>query len=171
MSKAETKKKNLLAVPDLTPKKNKDDSSQASQAEGASVKKRRGRKRERDDVYFVKGNAKIEGLKSQLKTDGVNLPLAERQKLRNQISAQKARLKKKEETIFLNKVVREKDDRYIKMVKGLCNIMSADQGQQLIDYLSKEWGVPKQTKGKNATNLYDYMSEHFVTKQEDLDNF
>ena len=158
-----------MAIPDLTPKKNADESSQVSQAEGISAKKRRGRKRERDDVYFVKGNQKIENLKSQLKSQ--QLPLPERQKLRNQISAQKARLKKKEETIFLNKVVREKDCRYLKMVKGLCNIMSADQGSKLIDYLSKEWGVPKQTKGKNATNLYDYMSEHFVTKQEDLDNF
>ena len=58
-----------MAIPDLTPKKNADNSDQVSQAEGVSAKKRRGRKRERDDVYFVKGNAKIEALKSQLKSD------------------------------------------------------------------------------------------------------
>ena len=37
------------------------------------------------------------------------MPVAERQRLRNQISAQKSRLKKKEENMFLNKKVREKD--------------------------------------------------------------
>jgi len=77
-------------------------------------------------VYFVKGNKKINELRDQLKTNGKNMTLAERQRIRNKISAQMSRLKKKEETIFLNKVVRDKDDRYLKMAKGLCEVVTAE---------------------------------------------
>jgi hypothetical protein len=85
--------------------------------------KRRGRKRERDDVYFVKGNKKINDLRDKLKLEGKGMTLTERQQIRNKISAQMSRLKKKEETIFLNRVVREKDDRYLKMAKSLCKVI------------------------------------------------
>jgi hypothetical protein len=51
--------------------------------------KRRGRKRERDDLYFIKAQQRIRMLKTMLKTakeDG--LSVKERQRLRNQVSAQ-----------------------------------------------------------------------------------
>ena len=107
------------------------------------------------------------------------MSLKERQQLRNQISAQMSRLKKKEESIFLHKVVREKDDRYVLMVKGICQIITPDMGVQLLNYLKKTWDVKKNAgiagvlplKRKNSMsnsdeNLYTFMTEHFITKQE-----
>ena len=52
-----------------------------------------------------------------------------------------SRLKKKQESIFLNQVVREKDDRYVLLVKGLCQIISPDMGVELLKYLKKAWGM------------------------------
>lgn len=50
--------------------------------------KRRGRKREKDDIYFEKGYKKIQELMEQLKeAKDKNLPIKERKRLRNQISA------------------------------------------------------------------------------------
>lgn len=52
-------------------------------------KKRRGRKRERDDLYFTKAVTKIDEIKQKLKTaKQCNMSVKERQRLRNQISAQ-----------------------------------------------------------------------------------
>ena len=48
---------------------------------------RRGRKREPDDMYFIKGNQKIAQIKKVLKTQGTNMTTAQKQRLRNQISA------------------------------------------------------------------------------------
>jgi len=68
--------------------------------------KRRGRKRERDDLYFIKAEERIASLKAQLKTaknDG--LTVKERQRLRNQVSAQQSRIKRKGEAMYLNEIV------------------------------------------------------------------
>ena len=76
--------------------------------------KTRGRKRERDDKYFDKAHDKVDEIKNTLKTakqDGMTVK--ERQRLRNQISAQQSRIRKKEEVIFLNKVTREKDAQFM----------------------------------------------------------
>jgi hypothetical protein len=54
-----------------------------------------------------------------------------------------SRLKKKQESIFLNKVVREKDDRYVLLVKGICQIINPDMGCQLLNYLKKAWDIKK----------------------------
>ena len=52
-------------------------------------KKRRGRKRERDDLYFHKAVTKIDEIKQKLKNAKENnMSVKERQRLRNQISAQ-----------------------------------------------------------------------------------
>ena len=82
--------------------------------------KRRGRKRERDDIYFVKAINKIKEIREQLKTakaDGISVK--ERQKLRNQISAQQSRIKKKEEVMFLHRAVKDKDDKMKALIKCL----------------------------------------------------
>ena len=67
------------------------------------------------------------------------MTVTERQRLRNQISAQKSRLKKKEESIFLNKVVRLKDERYQEMVKILSTIIDEKQSAELMSQLTKVW--------------------------------
>ena len=78
----------------------------------ASAPKIRGRKKENDKVYFSKAEQKIQEIKNKLKTakaDGMNVK--ERQRLRNQVSAQQSRIKKKQETIELKNVIKLKDDR------------------------------------------------------------
>ena len=46
--------------------------------------KRRGRKRERDDIYFVKAQQRIEELKKKLaNAKATGMPVKERQRLRN----------------------------------------------------------------------------------------
>ena len=53
-----------------------------------STKKRRGRKRERDDKYFDKATSKIAEIKELLRNaKKTGMPVKERQRLRNQISA------------------------------------------------------------------------------------
>lgn len=76
-------------------------------------KKRRGRKRERDDLYFDKAVNKIQEIRDKLKNaKALGMTVKERQRLRNQISAQQSRIRKKEEVIFLNKITREKDEKF-----------------------------------------------------------
>mmetsp|Transcript_10963 Transcript_10963/g.16624 ORF Transcript_10963/g.16624 Transcript_10963/m.16624 type:complete len:235 (+) Transcript_10963:1395-2099(+) len=73
--------------------------------------KKRGRKREKDDAYFNRAQKKITEIKAKLKTakkDGMDVK--ERQRLRNQVSAQQSRIKKKEEVISLNRMIGQKDE-------------------------------------------------------------
>jgi hypothetical protein len=90
--------------------------------------KRRGRKRERDDVYFLKAVSKIEEIRETLKTakkDG--LTVKQRQKLRNQISAQQSRIRKKEEVMFLHGAVREKDAKMEALIKCLAKTLTPQE--------------------------------------------
>jgi len=41
------------------------------------------------------------------------MDVKERQRLRNQVSAQQSRIKKKVEVLFLNKLIRERDDKLL----------------------------------------------------------
>lgn len=73
-------------------------------------KKKRGRKREAWDRYVQAAQAKIAEYKAKLATakrDGI--PVKERQKWRNVVSAQQSRLKKKYEVKFLNQIIESKD--------------------------------------------------------------
>lgn len=106
----------------------------------AQAKKRRGRKRERDDKYFDKATAKIEEIKAKLKTakkDGISV--RERQRLRNQISAQQSRIRKKEEVIFLNKVTREKDQKFIDMLNYMVNNFGSAELLKMHKNLATKW--------------------------------
>lgn len=144
-AKQEVKNPNILAIPDV---QQQDETSEQSRA-GEKKLKRRGKKRERDDVYFVKGNKKINELQMKLKKEDGSITAEERQKIRNQISAQKSRLKKKEETIFMNKELRDKDRKYLILLTGLCNIIRDDQADKLVTALRREWDI----KGKTAAKL------------------
>ena len=86
--------------------------------------KRRGRKREKDETYFEKTLQKIEQIREKLKTakeDG--LTVKERQKLRNQISAQHSRMVRKQESQFLNSKIKEKDDKMQKLVECMIKVL------------------------------------------------
>jgi len=103
----------------------------------AMPQSRKGRKRERDDLYFIKGQKKIADAQHMLRTQYQTLTFKQKQGLRNQISAQKSRLIKKEEAMFLNNEVREKDKKYHDIVKTLLGIMSEDQARELQSKLSQ----------------------------------
>jgi hypothetical protein len=65
------------------------DVSESGIVQDESGPKKRGRKRERDEEYFQRAQEKIEAIKERLKTakkDG--MCVKERQRLRNQVSAQ-----------------------------------------------------------------------------------
>ena len=52
--------------------------------------------------------------------------MKERQRLRNQISAQNQRVKQKEESLFLNKVVKEKDSKFEQLIGYLAQILTQE---------------------------------------------
>ena len=106
-----------------------------TQNESAGAKKefqskkisRRGRKREPDYMIIEHANEKISSIKEKLanaKEDGMSL--IDRRRYRNQISAQQARIRRKEEQIFLNKSNREKDARFTKFVKLLAGSLGQE---------------------------------------------
>ena len=71
------------------------------------------------------------------KRDG--MPIGERQRLRNQISAQRSRLKKKEENLFLNKKVREKDKKFECFIASLGGIVTESQAKAIWERVRPEW--------------------------------
>ena len=105
------------------------DSSDDEHSQASSVApKRRGRKRERDDKYFEKQNIKV----AQLRRDLENAarkgdPVQRRKQLRNQISAAEARVRTKRESMFLNRVTRDKDQKLLKLLTFLGNNLPLDQ--------------------------------------------
>jgi len=48
----------------------------------------------------------------------------ERQRLRNQVSAQSSRIKRKEESIVLHKIVKEKDHKFKMFIEFMRNIIN-----------------------------------------------
>ena len=167
--------------------------NQQQKKEGAKDLKRRGRKRERDDVYFEQGYAKIAGIQAKLKTakaDGMKVE--DRQRLRNQISAQKSRLKKKEENMFLNKKVREKDQLFTDLVASTLKHIDPTQIQSMMNDVARLWKVPSAAVASNAQpslsrrvsakmtknttksgpeDLKELLLKNFLTTQNELDQF
>jgi uncharacterized protein (DUF3084 family) len=91
-----------------------------SRSTTAAAPKKRGRKLTEAEQYRQESNQKIEMLKNELKKKG--LSVAQRQKIRNQISAQQSRLKKKEE--FSELEVQHKE--LIARFKYLTDIMNKE---------------------------------------------
>ena len=78
--------------------------SQKEEEPEMKIEKRRGRKRERDDKYFEKTTEHINNLKTALKNcKETNMPIQERRRLRNQVSAMQSRILRRTEVIFLNR--------------------------------------------------------------------
>ena len=70
------------------------------------------RVQEVDKDYFESSQKKIDEIKSRLKTakkDGI--PVPERQRLRNQVSALQNRIKKRKEVLHLKQIIKQKDAR------------------------------------------------------------
>lgn len=104
--------------------------------------KQKGRKRERWSIYKKESEAKINELREQLKNANKDkMPNNERIRIRNKISAQQARLKKKMEVIHLNKIIESKDDKIEQLPKILVEQLGLEpyKLQKLADYLEHEW--------------------------------
>lgn len=69
------------------------------------------------------------------------MSLKERQRYRNQIAAQQARIRRKEEQIILNKSNREKDVRFTKLVKLMAANLDQNQLMFFHKELSKQWKI------------------------------
>ena len=149
--------------------------------------KRRGRKRIKDDEYFKLAIKRIMDQRMRLKnSDALKLSMTEKKNLRNKISAQNARLRKKEESIFLNTVVMEKDRKMKVLLDGLSSILTEQQKVQLFP-IAREWvekdiirlGAPeyvdfgeiKDIKSSDWECLKREMIENFETTEEQLKRF
>ena len=63
------------------------------------------------------------------------------------------------------------------MAKGICEVITAEQGLELVAFLKNEWDLnkpklkktvskmsKKQSLNLDVENLYDFLKENFVTK-------
>lgn len=77
---------------------------------------------EDDETYFNRTIAKIDEIKKKLRTakqDGMDVKM--RQKLRNQVSAQQSRIKKKQEVLYLKTLLDKDNDK----VCGILDILDS----------------------------------------------
>jgi hypothetical protein len=147
--------------------------------------KRRGRKRIRDDQYFIRAHATIKKFKEQLhNAKETGLTVKERNALRNKVSAQNARLRKKHESIFLVKVVDEKDSKMASLIDSLTEILSPDDLKRIYSKVSQKWQEEDEELGnskpikkisKNGIMHPDVfrsaLTDNFITRQSELDKF
>jgi hypothetical protein len=82
-------------------------------------------------VYFKKGKKKITEQKEILRLNGSSMTLKQRQEIRNRISAQMSRISKKEERIFLNNEIKQKDKKFTDIIKSLLSVINEEQGREL----------------------------------------
>ena len=104
--------------------------------------KQKGRKRERWDNYKRVSEEKIEDLRKVLRgANEAKMSNKERVKIRNQISAQQARLKKKMEVIHLNKIIENKDDKINQLPDILENELGIEPHKirKLAEYIEANW--------------------------------
>ena len=149
--------------------------------------RRRGRKRIKDDQYFKLAIARIMEQRFQLKNqEALGLSITEKNNLRNKISAQNARLRKKEESIFLNTVVMEKDRKMKVLMEGLSQILTQEQKEKLFP-VAREWvegdfirengseyvefGEKVEIKSRDWPNLKQEMIDNFMTTEQQLKRF
>ena len=94
-----------------SPKKTKMNKRTAKQ-EAKVAPKKRGKRIEDDADYFEKSHEKISAIKAILKTAKKDkMPVKLRQQLRNKATAQISRLKKKEEVLALQEIIKIKDEK------------------------------------------------------------
>lgn len=115
------------------------------------------------------------------------MTVKERQMLRNKISAQNARLRKKHESIFLLKVVDEKDTKMRQLLEAITEVASPQQLDKLQDLVTESWGI-KSPQGKRqrksprlgsptpnpkqrAEEFKSLLMDNFATKDEELEQF
>jgi hypothetical protein len=110
----------------------------------------------------VKAVNKIQEIREILKTakkDG--LTVKQRQKLRNQISAQQSRIRKKEEVMFLHRAVKEKDDKMEALIKNLANTLTPLELIKIHSNMQGPWQLEEDNIGSiNAPIQFQQMSSN-----------
>ena len=112
--------------------------------------------------------------------------MTEKRNLRNKISAQNARIRKKEESIFLNTAVMEKDRKMRLLIEGLSTILTDEQKGKLFP-IAREWvekdfirvdapeyvdyGELKDIKSRDWEGLKREMIDNFETTEDQLKRF
>ena len=108
------------------------------------------------------------------------MPVKERQKLRNQVSAQQSRLKKKEEVNKLHELLLTRDENMLMLATILTKSLKGHQ--ELIHKIQNdiqkkfkeeiEEGKPrKMAKTSDHTHLHSLFTKAFVTKERDLEKY
>ena len=69
------------------------------------------------------------------------MPVKQRQRLRNQVSAQQSRIKRKEESMVLHNIVKEKDDKFEEFLQFLGKSLGQDKIQKINSHFLQEWNV------------------------------
>ena len=127
---------------------------ESDNSEGPVSRKARGRKREPDDKYLEKAQQKIDEIRAKLRTAKKdNMPVKERMRLRNLISAQSSRIRKKQEVIFLNNVTREKDSNFLSLLDILVNNLSGEELVKIFKLVAKTWNLPSGIHVPQPTTL------------------
>ena len=81
-------------------------------------KRQRGKKRERNDIFIQKCNKIIEDCKLKLEIGEIsNMATSEKKRLRNIVSANKNRILRKKEPIFLYSSIEKKDNKFKELIK------------------------------------------------------
>ena len=81
------------------------------------------------------------------------MTVKERQRLRNQISAQQSRIRKKEEVIFLNKVTREKDEKFKQLIEAMVTTLQPHDLIEVQKKVSANWNIQEM-----SVRLYNLSS-------------
>ena len=104
--------------------------------------KRRGRKREHDQRFFQNAEEKISEVREILKTakaDGYNVK--ERAKMRNQISACVTRVRRRKELLYLNDVVRAKDQKFQALVQVVFDQLPEKDTEAIFSRMTQKWNI------------------------------
>ena len=131
--------------------------------------KRRGRKREHDEEFFQNAENKIAKVREQLKTakaDGLNVN--QRARLRNQISAQTTRVRRRKELLYLNDVVRAKDAKFKALTSVLFEQLNDEDLTTIYLKMTEKWDLYKSAP---ISKYQKVLLENFVTPQSELDQF
>lgn len=95
------------------------------------------------------------------------MTVKERQRLRNQISAQQSRIRKKEEVIFLNRITREKDEKFRQLIQCMTQTLDSRDLVTIHKKLSNYWEIVEMSnKGIDMTS-YKKQKTAYLDSQAD----
>ena len=154
-----------------------------------SVKPKRKRKQgppKIDDNLYILDHFKSIEENRQILVDDQNLMSSrERQNLRNKLSAQISRIRKREEQIFLHKVVKQKDEKIMSLLEIVIQHADPCQMEKIKKDCKLKWddyeAVEIRTRRRKveaeeeevdeSDSVKNWVRNQFMTKKEDLEYF